>query len=96
MTERLPMTRVLRMLPALILSGLLTSSTACTRTVQVPVVTPAVSCPLPPLPPFPNPSASACGDAVCLTPDGAVAVWEWARAVRRWAELATVCLDARA
>lgn len=89
------MTRPLRRpLPATLLL-LLLSSTGCTRTVQVQVPVPAASCPLPPLPPFPAPRASVCGDQVCLHPDGAVAVWGWARAVKRWSELATVCLDSR-
>lgn len=89
MTRKLP--RPLQVILAL----LPLCSTACTRTVQVQVPVPAPVCPLPPLPPFPDPDARACAPDVCLPPAGAVAIWEWSRAVQRWAELATVCLDAR-
>lgn len=90
--------RVLLLGPLLLL---LLCSTAClTRTVQVPVVQPAPSCPLPPLPSFPTLSATTCLDAtgeeaVCLTPAVTVQVWQWVRDVSRWRDLATVCLDAR-
>ena len=88
----------MRALPKLLgttLVALLISSTACTRTVQVPVFVEAPGCPLEPLPDFPKTSARACGAEVCLSSEDVVAVWEWARSVRRWAELAVVCLDSR-
>lgn len=80
--------------PSLILLGLLNCSTSCTKTVQVPVHEPAVSCPLGPLPSFPRLDAIDCGPFVCVPVDKALLIWQWARDVQRWAELATVCLDA--
>lgn len=53
-------------------------------------------CYLDPLPAFPAlPSARSCGTDVCMTPQDGAALWKWVRDARRWAELATVCLDAR-
>jgi hypothetical protein len=89
------MTRPARLALPVTLALLLTCSTACTRTVQVPVVVPAPACPLPPMPPFPRVSASACAEHVCLTPGDATAIWLWARDTRRWMDLAQVCLAAR-
>lgn len=79
----------------LTLGLLLISSMACTKVVQVPVAVPAPDCPMDPFPDFPRVGARACGEDVCMTPPEAVDVWAWARAARRWAELAQVCLDAR-
>lgn len=89
------MTRALLRTRALMLSGLLICSTACTKTVQVPVPVVPVACPLDPFPSFPAPNAAPCGDQVCLTPPAAAAIWKWARDVQRWGDMALACLDAR-
>jgi hypothetical protein len=95
MNARLSMTRALLTLLAPMPVALLIFSIACTRTVEVPVIQPAVTCPREPRPAFPPASSKPCGDLVCLEPDRAAAIWKWARDMIRRDELATVCLDAR-
>lgn len=77
---------------AVLLALLLTSSTACTRVVEVPTYIPRPVCDPGPFPPFPDPESSPCGDQVCLPPQAVAAIWEWAREVERWAERAALCL----
>lgn len=80
----------------LILIPLLGFSTTCARTVEVPVVEPSITCPLPEWPQVPELGARACSDHdVCIP-------WEAARELRlymgrilRWHEVAQACIDAQ-
>jgi hypothetical protein len=87
--------RLALVMPAL----LLTPSTGCTRTAQVPVAEPAIPCQMDPFPPFPGLSVSICRmgdqDVDCLSPADAWGIWEWVRSAQRWADRAEVCLDMR-
>ena len=79
------------MLTALLLS----STTSCTRLVEVPVAVPAPKCPLPDYPAPPDIQARTDGERVVFAWQDAVDLAKWIGAVTRWHELAQVCLDSR-
>lgn len=86
-----------------LLTGLSLASGACTRTAAPQVVVVPMTCPLGPLPQFPAlTTAHSCGvdtagvPVACLGVPDLDALFLWARAVQRWAEMAQVCLDVNA